>query len=251
MNNKQFISKLNKALSGLDKSSKNDIIQEIKSHAAESGAPLIEQFVSVDELAKQYLDGEKIAKPITTKIWGMSKSFFKIVGIVVITLIAIIALFSYYFTKDKFNYADENAVELSTKNSWQSQEWTTDLELISDQASLVLYWHDTNTVRWDCKGDSPEKVSDSSLLFRRSHCLVYLPKVTTVLNAEQSQIVLVKPQVSLSIDARQASIRVAEKGEKYKYELDTNRTKFTDLNSADDAQYTIKFKTKETSISAY
>ena len=250
MNNKQFINALNKALAGLDKTSKNDIIQEIKSHAAESGVPLIEQFGSADELAKQYLDGEKIAKPITTKIWGMSKSFFKIVGITVVALIAIIALFSYFFTKDKFNYADESANEL-TKSGWESKEWNGDLDLRSDQASLVLYWHDANTVRWNCKGDSPEVENDNKLMFRQSHCLVYLPKVATTINAEQSQVVIVRPQVSMSINARQASIKVAENGEKYKYELDKSRTKFADLNSADDAKYTLSFKTIESSISGY
>lgn len=252
MTNTQFISQLKKALAGLDKASKNDIIQEIKSHAAESGAPLIDQFGSVDELAKQYLDGEKIAKPITTKIWGISKSLFKIIGMLVVALIVLIALFAYYFSKDKFNYADVNATELSENQAaWESQEWSGDLNLEAEQASLVLYWHDAASVRWNCKGESPEKRSDNKLVFLKSHCYVYLPKVTTTLNAEQSQVVLVKPQVSMSIETRQASIKVAENGEKYKYELDKSRTKFSDLNSSDSANYTIKFKAIETSISAY
>ena len=252
MNNKQFISALNKALAGLDKASKNDIIQEIKSHAAESGAPLIEQFGSAEELAKQYLDGEKIAKPISTKIWGMSKSVFKYIGIVVVALIGLTAILSYYFTKDKFNYADENAVELSdSKAQWQSQEWTTNVDLRIDQASVVFYWHDSKTVRWDCDGDGPGKEGDTNLVFRQSRCLVYLPKVATTLDAEQSQVVLVRPQVSLTITTRQASIKVAENGEKYKYELDTGRTKFADLNSAEDSKYTLQIKAQESMISAY
>lgn len=252
MNNKQFITALSKALAGLDKASRNDIIQEIKSHAAESGDPLVERFGSAEELAKQYLGSEKIAKPLSTQIWGISKSVLKFLGIAVISLIGIIAISSYFFTKDKFNYADESAPELTeSKGQWQTKEWSTDLTLKIDQASIVFYWHDNNTIRWDCDGSGLEKENETSLLFHQSHCLVYLPKVTSTFNIEQSQVVLVRPQTSLAINARQTSIKIAENGEKYKYEINKNQTKVADMESFDDAKYTLKFKTQESMIARY
>ena len=83
MTNNQYITALKKALSGLDRASRNDIIQEIQGSAAESTAPLIERFGAADELAKQYLDGVIVAKPIAEKIWGLSKKLFIAIGIAV------------------------------------------------------------------------------------------------------------------------------------------------------------------------
>lgn len=250
MNNNQYISMLKKALAGLDKVSRNDIIAEIKSHAADSGASLIERFGPADELAKQYLDGEIIAKPISSKVWGLSKSLVKIIGIGVVAIIAFFAISAYFFTKDKFDYSDENASEL-TEGSWQTLEWSSDLQLNTDQASVIIYWHDENNIRWKCDGSGLQKQAESNIMIRQSHCYLYLPKVAISLNVEQSQVVLIKPQTSLTVNARQASIKIAEKGEKYKYETDTNLTKISHLQSTEDAKYILRFKTKESMVSKY
>lgn len=252
MTNSQFITALKKALGGLDKTSRNDIVQEIQSHAQDSGSPLIEQFGSVEELAKQYLDGEKIAKPITSKIWGVSKKVMMAIGLLVIGLIALIAILSYFFTKDKFDYADESATELSKNTAgWLGEAWSSELDFVIDQASVVLYWHDENSLRWKCDGGSPQKLNDKSFKIRQSHCLIYLPKVATKLNIEQSQVILIKPQVSLALSTNQSSIKVSENGEKYKYEINMSRSKLEDLISHDDAKFTIQFQTKDSKISAY
>lgn len=252
MTNTQFITALKKALAGLDKTSRNDIVEEIKSHAIESGAPLIEQFGTVEELASQYLDGEKIAKPFTSKIWGISKKLFMMVGLLVIGLIALIALLTYFFTKDKFDYADENAAELSSNLAqWESKAWSSEINFVIDQASVVMYWHDEASLRWKCDGNGPQTLTDNSLKIRQSHCLIYLPKVATSLDIEQSQVVMIKPQVSLVAKTNQASIQLAENGEKYKYDLTMSRSKVEDLISDDEAKYTLQFEIKDSKISAY
>ena len=55
MNNNEYVAALNKALIGMDESSRADIIRELESHANESDTLLSGRFGPPDELAKQYL----------------------------------------------------------------------------------------------------------------------------------------------------------------------------------------------------
>ena len=252
MTNNQYISALKKALSGLDKQSRNDIIQEIQSHAAESGTPLSERFGSPEELANQYLEGEIIAKPVAKKILGIGKKVIAWIGISVVALIAAIALLVWFLSGDDFNYADENAAELtSTDVMWISKDWDAPLTVNMDQASAVFYWHDAKTVRWNCDADEQPTLDDGVMKLRHSKCLVYLPKAALTLNADQSQMVIVRPQAELNISMEQASLKVAENGEKYRYEIESSRTRFDGLQSQDDAQYTLTIKAHESMIVEY
>ena len=253
MTNNQYIAALKKALSGLDSDSRNDIVQEIQSHAAESGTPLIERFGSPEDLANQYLDGEIIAKPVAKKILGIGKKLFTWIGIVVVGLIAAIALFIWIISGDDFNYADENAAELkSTDAAWVSKDWAAPLTIKLNQASAVFYWHDAKTVRWNCQADEQPTLGDDSVLnLRHSKCLVYLPKTAVSINADQSQMVLVRPQVSVDINMVQASLRVAENGVKYRYVTDADRSRFDGLQSHDDAELTLSIKAHESMIIEY
>ena len=253
MTNNQYITALKKALSGLDSDSRNDIIQEIQSHAAESGTPLIERFGSPEDLANQYLDGEIIAKPVGKKILGIGKKLFAWIGIVVVGLIAAIALFLWVMSGDDFNYADENAAELKSNDAaWVTKEWDAPLTIKLNQGSAVFYWHDAKTVRWNCQADEQPTLGDDAVMsIRHSKCLVYLPKTAITLNADQSQMVLVRPQVSVNITMEQASLKVAENGEKYRYVTDTSRSRFDDLQSYDDAEHTITIKAHESMIVKY
>ena len=75
MNNNQYITALRTALSGLDNMSRNDIVQEIQSHAKESGDTLCERFGNPEEFAQQYMEGEVLAKPLGSKVLGVSKKY--------------------------------------------------------------------------------------------------------------------------------------------------------------------------------
>ena len=164
-----------------------------------------------------------MAKPLGEKIWGISKKLFIAIGIVVVALIAIVSLLIWSFSGDKFDYSDEGAAELSkNKATWVTKDWGSNLDIKVNQSSSVFYWHDEPTVRWDCKGEAPEQQGKTGLLFSRGHCLVFLPKVPTTISANQAKAVIVKPQHSINIEARQSSIRIAENGEKYKYEMEAS-----------------------------
>ncbi len=252
MNNNQYIAALNKALSGLDKTSRNDIVQEIQSHAKESGDTLWERFGLPEELAQQYLEGEIVAKPLGAKIWGISKKLFIAVGVVVIALIVIGMILFWWLRLDAFDYADEGASELSDKStSWITEEWAGNLDIKVDQASLVFYWHDEMNVRYSCKSQFPVQLDGSTLTFNRAKCLVYLPKVPTKINAFQSELVLIRPQQSLDLELKQAELKVAENGTAYRYTFDASRTNVDDLSSVVEAELEIRIKSFEATISEY
>lgn len=253
MTNNQYITALKKALSALDKQSRNDIIQEIQSHAAESGTPLSERFGSPEELAKQYLDGEIIANPVSTKVLGIGKKLLTWIGLGVLFCIAAIALFIWFISGDDFNYADEKQAQLKSKEAgWVTKDWSGPLNIKLDQSSSVFYWHDESTIRWGCLGENEPKLSaESGMDIRQSKCIVFLPKTALTLKAHQAQIVLVRPQVSVDVDLEQASLRMAENGVKYRYISEGSRMKFNDLQSHDDAELTINISAQESMISQY
>ncbi len=252
MNNNQYIASLKKALSGLDKNSRQDIVQEIQSHAKESGDTLWERFGAPDELAQQYLEGEIVAKPLGSKIWGISKKLFIAIGMAVVAFIVIGMLFFWWLRLDAFNYADENAAQLSDEDTeWTTTEWSDNLEIKLDQVSMVFYWHDEMSVRHSCKSKLPMQIEGAAMAFSRAKCLVYLPKVPTAIKANQSQLVLVRPQHSLDIELRQAELKMVENGMSYRYTIDPSRTSIGDLSSVADAAIEIRIKSLEASISEY
>lgn len=253
MNNNQYIAALKKALGGMDSSSRNDIVQEIKSHAAESGTPLIEHFGSPEELAKQYFDGEIVAKPVAKKILGIGKRLFTWIGIVVVVLIAAVSLFIWFMSGDEFNYADENASELAgAQTQWTKQDWDAPLHISLDQAFSVFYWHDAKEIRWSCVGNSgPVFNDDTTISFRHAKCLVYLPKNALTINADQTQLVLVSPQVSADISVTQTNLRIAENGIQYRYEMNAARSNFKGLESHQEAELAISIEANESMVSQY
>lgn len=252
MNNNKYISTLKSALSGMDKSSRNDIIQEIQSHAKESGDTLLERFGPPDELARQYLEGEVVAKPLSSKIWGVSKKVFIAIGAIVVALIVIGILLVWWSRLDAFDYSNESAAELNDEStSWMSEVVADTLDIRVDQASVVFYWHDEPTVRHSCKGTAPASIEGASLVFNRSKCLVFLPNLPTSIKAHQSELVMVRPQQSLDLDLEQSQLEIAENGTSYRYSVDATRTRFNELSSVPEAELEIRIKSTEATISEY
>ena len=252
MNNNEYVAALNKALIGMDESSRADIIRELESHANESDTLLSGRFGPPDELAKQYLDGEIVARPISEKIWGISKKLLTGIALLVLGLLILIALVFWWFSRDAFNYADENSPELSDENTnWSEIDVASDLTIQSHQSSVTFYWHEADNIRWSCEGNSPHKDSESILSITQSRCLIYLPASVTDIEVTQAQVVLVRPQSSLDLTLRQSSLRIAENSETYRYETDFERSNFKALQSQKDAEHTIRIEAIESTISRY
>lgn len=252
MTNDQYIAALKKALSGMDGASRRDIIQEIQSHGAEADASLLERFGTPETLAAQYLEGEVVKIPVTKKVVGAGKKMFLWVGILASTILAALVFFIWTASTDDFNYADESSAELDkTSASWVTKPWAEGMSIEVEQSSAVFYWHDDPTVRWQCNGTQPLVNKDNKLNIRQSKCLIMLPKMAMKIVMDQAQIVLVRPQASLDLKIRQTNLRIAENETQYRYEVNANRSRFSDLSSVAEAEHTIQIEAIEATISAY
>jgi len=255
MNQKQYISALKKALKGIDSKSRDSILLEIEGLISELDIheSIEERFGSPSKLAKQYLEGEELSPTVGKKVMGIGKKVFLAIGIGITLLILGLVLSAWYFSKDSFNYADTTAKQLDTKSiSWNSVEWNSSIKIDLDQGRAILYWHDKPSIDWDCKGKQGiEPMANKAIRIRHNECLIFLPKQALEINVEQSEVVMIKPQVTTKLVLNQAKLRIAEKGERYKYEINATRSQVGDFVSHDDAEVIINILSEESSVKAY
>ncbi len=252
MNNKQYIKALEKALMGLDKENRDEILMEIKSHIEELGdeQSLESRFGSATELAKKYLEGEQTAQPLPTRVVSAGKKVMNTLGIVALLLIAIVGGTVWWLAADSFDYANENAPELATNQaSWQEAEWGEETNVNVEQSEVVFYWHEDESVRWDCEREIT--MEEGYLAIRQNRCLVFLPSHKSSIDVDQGGIVVVRPIDDVSIKVHQSALRIAENGAKYRYELSTSSSKVESFISHDNADVTIAINARGASISHY
>lgn len=255
MNQKQYLDALKKALKGIDRQTRDNILLEIKGLISELSTQesIEEHFGSPSELAKQYLDGENIPPTVGKKVMGLGKKIFLAIGIGITVLILALVLFGWYFNQDSFNYADPNAKQLNTKAvNWNTVEWNSDINIEIEQGRAVLYWHDKSSISWNC-GDNQNlnPTPNKTLKIRHDQCLIFLPKQAIKITAHQSDVVLVKPQAITNISLNQSKLRIAEKGVKYKLEINAIRSAIGDFTSYDDASTILNIKSEESQVERY
>ncbi|MEZ5538279.1 MAG: hypothetical protein R3F02_21955 [Thiolinea sp.] len=144
MTNQAYLKALKKALAGMDSASRDEIIREIESYIAEAGADaqsLNERFGTPEMLAQQYLDGETLRTPMADKAGGMLKRVLMWLGGSVLVLALLITALVYWFTRDDFDYADENAAALSdASRNWVDVALTAPPVFKVEQSKTVFYW---------------------------------------------------------------------------------------------------------------
>ena len=256
MNNDQYMDQLKKALAGMNRQAREDILQEIQSHIEESGGDLqslLDMFGPPEQLASQYLEDEPLSTPLTKRIASISGKVFMVIGIVVIALITAVAIWVKFIISDDFNYADENAKELrSAKQQWSQIEPIQPIRFDLSQSQLVLYWHEDSRILWNCEGENvPQQFDDGLIKLRHTSCLMYLPREDSALKALQSDIVIVRPRSGISLEIEQSKLRIAENNTRYRYRIDKRRSEVTDLASHDEAEIEIGINALESSVSAY
>ncbi len=256
MNNDQYMDQLKKALAGMNRQAREDILQEIRSHIEESGGDsqsLLDMFGPPEQLAGQYLEDEPPSTPLTKRIAGISGKVFMVIGVVVIALVAAVAIWAKFIIGDDFNYADENSKELrSAKQQWSQIEPAQPIRLDLFQSQLVLYWHEDSRILWNCEGENdPQQLDDGLIELRHTSCLMYLPGEESALKALQSSIVIVRPRSWLSLEIEQSELRIAENNTRYRYRIDKRRSEVIDLASHNEAEIEIGIQALESSISAY
>ena len=255
MNQQQYLDALKKALKGIDRKSRNNILLEIKSLISElSTQESIEaHFGTPTELATQYLEGEKIAPTVGKKIMGIGKNIFVVIGIGITLLILGIILTAWYFSNDHFNYADTSAKELNKDGTnWHSVEWNSDINIDVEQGRAVIYWHDQASINWNC-GDKQNlnPTANKILKIRHDQCILFLPKQALTVKGNQSDIVLVKPENPAKINLRQSKLRIAKNGGNYKLQINAVRSAIGDLSFDEKASIVISIDAEESQIERY
>lgn len=255
MNNDEYLAALKRALSGMDRAAREEILREIRSHIEELGAgeSLHDRFGSAQELAAGYLDGEPLPEPASRKVLGVGKKLLMGLGALTVAALALPALLYWILPEDDFDYADENAAELQIDSAnWRSVEWSEPLQLRIDQAHVVLYWHDQSRISWSCdRAERPPPVPGQALEIRHDNCLIYLPVQAVALDISQAGVVLVRPRADTQIEIRQANLRIAEDQSGHRYQLDLHQAESDSFNSREDAQTLIAIAGREAMVERY
>ena len=254
MTNKQYLVALKKALTGMDKQAKDEILKEIESHAEESEALLMDHFGSVEALAQEYLDGEALKPGATQKVANVGKKVLLWLGGVSIALIGVFGFTVWIFSGDDFDYANDNNVSTmldKTDGSWQKRDWNKSLTLEVRQARAVIYWHDEKVVLSRCESQTALIQQEDSLLIERNKCFVYLPLEAKTMTIVQASVVMIEPQASLDISVYQSNLRIAEKGQSYQYSIESNSSSIAGFHSDDSSPYTLTIKANEANVDKY
>ncbi len=240
----------------MSKNSRDEILLEISSHVdamGDNSKSLFERFGDPDILAKQYLEDEPLKTSVSTKVKGVGKHILVAVGVVVtVLLVAIVILYNIY-AGDDFDYADEQAPQLSLDSAaWKTMTWSQMLTLEVEQAKVVFYWNNQNLLGWNCKGTKtiPEN-HQGKIKIMHSSCLVSLPGQKALLQTRQSSIVVVRPQAPLEIEVNQSTLRIAENGTGYRYAIEKVRSEMDDFVSSDAAEIEVRITAMESTISKY
>lgn len=256
MTNSQYIVALEKALAGMDKKSRADILLEIKSHAEETGNDdfsLLERFGSPEELAKQYLDGAAITTPVTSyaSFWG--KRLLLTIGATTIFIIAATIISIWYLTQDDFNFADEQSPQLKIDSSgWVTKQQPQLIKVNLHQSQATIYWHSEDKISWKCKGSTSNmNLTEGKLDIRHNKCLIFLPDQPASININQASAVIVRPQANVSLTLEQGSLRIAENGTEYRYEIKEDRSTLDNFQSSQSALVLIDINAMESTIEHY
>ena len=252
MNHKQYIDALKRALRGLDRKTRDEIVLEIEAHAQDQGseASLIEQFGPPSELASRYLEGETLKTSLGKRVAGGGKIVLTAIGAIAVLITVAVALLIGYWNKDAFDYANERAQQLDgNTGDWQSVDWTSPVDIEVTQARAVFYWRDQNNLGWHCKNGAD--FQEGVLTIRHADCLVFLPRQVSAINATQANIVLVRPQANTHIDLVQSRLRIADNSARYRFDIDAVHSDVDNFVSDDSAAITIAVNTTESEVEAY
>eukprot|EP00494_Astrolonche_serrata_P012867 UN12976 len=132
MNNEQYISALKRALSGLEKNSRDEILREIRSHLQETAETetLEKRFGPVEELASQYLDGESISPSMNQRISKAGKTVLLVTGGFFTLCVLVIVSMAIIYSQDTFNYSDKSELaQTFPSGDWSTKDWHQSVEL--------------------------------------------------------------------------------------------------------------------------
>jgi len=255
MNNEKYIAALKQALAGMDRAAREEILREIRSHLEDAReTELLEaRFGPVEELAKQYLDGEPLSQSLSARLLSLGKTALLGIGGAALALALILTGLIWFFSGDQFDYADETALAADLgANEWMSREWQGSIALEIEQAHTVLYWHDAPELRWRCKGrDGLDPAPGSVLRIRHGYCLLLLPPQIASLHISQGDVVLIRPRASVAASLNQASLRIAPNGDLNRYDFKLIDSEADNFPSNPAAMTVVTVEARESTIQVY
>lgn len=257
MDIKHYLRKLKKELSGIGYAKRKEIIKEIEGTIAEKNLnydELMQKFGTPTELAQSYMEG---ITPKKSAHHILSKTVKIILIVIGVLTVLIIAIFAYFKNKsnDEFDYSLYNAQSVAPLvTNWKTLEVTEGLSLKTDQAKLVIYFDDTsNVLHYSCK--TKRVLKSSQLDIAQDFCYFIVPNQLSEINVRQSQISLIEPKKSLSVDSNQSSIRFSGGDLSYNFNITKDESEARKFQSVDndnpDSDIKINFKLYQSTLKDY
>ena len=174
-------------------------------------------------------------------------------GILILTLVITIIAFIKPDHDDAFNYANEDAIQLTeNRNQWSSIEWLEPIELVLDMSRAVFYWQATSELSWKCiNKDGFDQGPTGEIVIRNNDCLLYLPANMASIRATQSDLVLVRPLAETQLEITQTTLRVSENSNTYNYDIEAKNSVIGSFESNPEAQLKLTIFAVESEISEY
>jgi len=253
MNNATYLRKLKKALSALENNEIDNICNEISSYAVDTEANLHASLGSPDVLAKQYLDGETLELPLAKKAIRFGRKLLTLIGVGLVTVIALAALIFWWLNKDDFNYADVSAPELTSADiRWEEAPMPLGMTLELKRSQIVVYWSADDSLRWHCAAESRAELTESVLSVSENKCYIFLPLQEHEINAEESKLVVVEPKANAKLNLKRVTLEFADNGNAYSHTVSGSRFRMSDEVVSDaNAAITIETIAHETNIKKY
>jgi len=184
---------------------------------------------------------------------SVSKIILIALGVLIVGLIVAMTVFKNSNHNDAFNYANENASQLTeNRNQWSTIEWLEPIKLILDQSRAVFYWQSTSELSWKCTNkDGFDQGPTGEIVIRHNDCLLYLPAHNASIKATQSDLVMIRPQVDSEIDVTQSTLRIAENGHTYTYDIESKNSEIDSFKSGSNTDVQLTIFAVESEISEY
>jgi hypothetical protein len=248
-----YIKELKNNLKDIDSTKRTEIVNEIKSYIIESKCSyetLVEKFGTAQELADSYMEDEPKVESFNTLTGKYTNLFLKSLGVVMLIIVGTIKYFIYTLSSDGFDYSkyDAKTVDKEINANWKKIEMLE--SIIIDQSHVVFYGSDNDYLEYSCaRGNS--KLENNTLSIVQNKCYVRVPNKSSKITIKQSEVVLIKINTNLIINAYQSRIKVAEAGAQYFYDLELTKSEKVDLQSSENSRILIKAKLNESKIERY
>lgn len=258
MNKDEYLKQFSKALKGLPRAVREEIVREMRGNLQDFNDEensLEAHFGAPESLAQSYMRGMESKPSRLARVPGYFRNLMAVAGGIFVLLFVTVLTVGWFIKDDRFNYADANAaIRYFDKTAWMRKKIDKNFRITGKQSAVVVHWHDEPSVSYQCKGKK-NALSATELTMLNSFCVVFLPEKNSSdgidFDVFQAALILVQPQVPLTVKAARSAVRIAEGGNRYRYNLKESRSKWEDLESDDDAPVTINIDAYQSSIRKY